>query len=837
MTTQTVTAIHQVSPVENTTEATAPLTVAEALQSVRFVKGLDREHIAALYANVPDFADRVANNDHTRLGGRCDLFLWHGGFPLGAEARAKGKAAPVGEYFSPNLYRGEAILRELANPTKPKNWKQGDYLNPRRVLSTRGGIGAADIGLYCVAFAEIDNGTLEEQAAKIDWLAAETGIRPTLMVLSGDARPGASDAAGIFDEQLVPGKSIHCFWGTDEQTQEQWTRIQLCLMALLGSDESLLNADRLMRYPGVLGYELTKRGRRVMNAGWGMTRVQTVLGTNPTCRAADLLTALEALCARQGVIPKVRGAVATSRSKGVGSGATGGHRRTADFSTLAVEGTGQNLLAWARTHIPAGHEAAIGFPFQAREAGDGILQGSSCRLHHEEDGRVWLHSFKTHESYFHQASYRGEEGALPGVEMISSVPHPQPRTESADDLAEQILGRSVTSEKTRAALQAERAAERAAEHDYEVAAQAQVRARMTDYWSPAEERIAARKVAAESLDFTVLAYAKRAMKLADEWRPLFRTHLASQGVVRPTEPCGFSQGLGDVVTDRMSVVHRGCGKLVCYLCGPGLLAGKAAAVCLAPVVDEDGKLIGLPMEERAVVYRYECAQTDLVKWRKRFHRAANVTDGSLPPDRDPSVTFGSEAPTYQAFTARGRAVILCTLEFAPSRKGGGGAPVATLVGAEQVRATVLALFQATYRVVSTIEDLDGTVMDAKPVMTGKITSSRGVCLNPDKVFAAAAGNGWFVECPYAQHAPQAAKTWKKMAIDIQSADLDGDSPSLVTTPVSDPERRQAAWEAVASTRPDGEPYARPVVFGAARKHVTVTSAATLDAMLSDLDAT
>lgn len=207
-------------------------------------------------------------------------WIWRGNIP----------GTAVGTYWVPNLYRVEAV-RRAANDVHP-----GESA-PRglsRVLTSRTGLRGDDIGVYCVAYAEIDDIPLPEQHARWDWFEQETCLRRAGIVLSGDTSAEGVAAAGVDPKDVVPGKSVHSFIALRPTDLATWTSIQKHLVVVLRSDPSIINPDRLMRLGGVVG--------RRSGADGGPCRVQTALRAeaNPY-DAEDVLSRLKVAAAREGV--------------------------------------------------------------------------------------------------------------------------------------------------------------------------------------------------------------------------------------------------------------------------------------------------------------------------------------------------------------------------------------------------------------------------------------------------------------------------------------------------------------------------------------------------------
>lgn len=97
-------------------------------------------------------------------------------------------------------------------------------------------------------FAEMDEGTIDEQLARIDDAVDKGMPHPTAVVLSGDARVDGAE----------PGKSVHLFWQIDGQAYDtdtgfsQWRAVQQALADALDGDPKIKNLSRRMRWGGAV---------------------------------------------------------------------------------------------------------------------------------------------------------------------------------------------------------------------------------------------------------------------------------------------------------------------------------------------------------------------------------------------------------------------------------------------------------------------------------------------------------------------------------------------------------------------------------------------------------
>ncbi len=122
---------------------------------------------------------------------------------------------------------------------------------------------------------------------------------------------------------------------------------------------------------------------------------------------------------------------------GKGSGAASWANVTVDFSQVLHPTAGVDLLTWTRGNVPVGSEfSPIGNPWQVepRRAGETYLDGSSCVLRHDADGRVWLRSWKLNTSFWHRDGFpEGFERRPPGSSRCPSAAATKGgRTEAAE---------------------------------------------------------------------------------------------------------------------------------------------------------------------------------------------------------------------------------------------------------------------------------------------------------------------------------------------------------------------------------------------------------------------
>lgn len=188
-------------------------------------------------------------------------YIWHGAI-----------SECAGVYWIPQYLSGIEVQRAIQG----SSWEF--------VRDNAKGLGLAAVEKLICCPMEIDHLTIAEQADKLDWLQAATGLDLAAVVMSGDGRvPGSK-----------PGKSLHAYYslaedglcaGNDED-RELWGKLQALLVGILRSDPSIQDVARRMRRPG----------------GAGGGRYQTVLIAHPVChKPAVLLAALERVAIAEGI--------------------------------------------------------------------------------------------------------------------------------------------------------------------------------------------------------------------------------------------------------------------------------------------------------------------------------------------------------------------------------------------------------------------------------------------------------------------------------------------------------------------------------------------------------
>lgn len=237
---------------------------------------------------------------------------------LASEARALLLPEPLishkaGAFWGPQPWDAAKALR-LADAHKKGRayalrWGAGVRSNPT--------VGA----LACLA-VECDSQTLPQQAATLDRLEREHGIRASLVVMSGDTRPASLRAAELrAGASVETGKSLHVYLPIHavDVGNPDHARALNALCVLLRADLAATDPSRLLRAPGVVATSWGPvDGRRVRKGE--RVRVQTVLRAEESpCDVRELADALEGACEAWGLdvaegLQALRGAAGLRRA-------------------------------------------------------------------------------------------------------------------------------------------------------------------------------------------------------------------------------------------------------------------------------------------------------------------------------------------------------------------------------------------------------------------------------------------------------------------------------------------------------------------------------------------
>ena len=208
---------------------------------------------------IPFFADRLGEYLETRLSRTPNVatigsYIDNPDVPDDVEhvQIVCGTPNVVGAYSCTGLYRVGAMEKAM------------DARGEGAVMAAHAGCIDDDVGLCPTAFMEIDFGSVEEQLANISRVEHATGLRFSLITMSGDTRPESVKAAeelmGCNLPKVKAGKSIHFellltvpLDPTKPKQEALRLRIQRLLAAVLDGDTMVKNKGRLMRAGGVVG--------------------------------------------------------------------------------------------------------------------------------------------------------------------------------------------------------------------------------------------------------------------------------------------------------------------------------------------------------------------------------------------------------------------------------------------------------------------------------------------------------------------------------------------------------------------------------------------------------
>lgn len=481
----------------------------------------------------------------------------------------------------------------------------------------------------------------------------------------------------------------------------------------------------------------------------------------------------------------------SSKVKGPGArwdGTRGGGKwRFVDFTQVQVDRV--DLLTWARVTIPEGGTLVCGNPWQEapREAGTTWRDGTSARLHHEEGGRVWLHSFKEGQSYGHA------DGGLPdGVDPI-----------------EALLERVISKEDQERFLEAEK----------EEAAQVEnYRAEFSEFLAFCRRAIEARLSAAQGVYQEHHAEMEATRKAVTNARklvtPRLRAHYSKLGV--PRGKCGSNPAFLGLSVPGVCLGWRGCSSQDCPTCGPVRVGLKVGGVVWGPVV-VDGQVE--PSMGSRTLYVYEFPRSATEGWWDRIRNLGRITAGKtamseregdiavLPAvisTHHPWVTFEGADPMVTAIT---------DVDLPMPKRGSkpkSGAPVKVLRHQDEVLEYLLALVERYYTLSSpsmeSIDMVDGdTGPDeqgkSKPRVLGKIRSSDSVRLDPEALLKLASA-GAAVQVSRHGDLGEASRTAKGLGLQVSRGDQEG-NPTLSVQGFTKAQQLEAMVAAVGGELPYG----------------------------------
>lgn len=781
------------APVQRVVSRPAPWPVAGAAKGSDFAPlgndGFDAA-VKALTAHL--VGDDLTTDFDDATQGKRKYYLWVGDV---FDADAKGAAA--GKFWIPALIRSADLPAIIAKvhakkrETKPYTTLADAADSVRRWHS---GLGASTVAWSICAPVEIDHLPRAEQERRYAALAAATGLQWALQVFTG-------------------GKSVHAYLSFDRLLSPNdplRREIQDLLIAILHGDTKITDVGRIMRVPA-------------WDSG---DRLQPIVHLDPTAHYSplDIVLRLRDYAATLG-IGDVAGTIETLRMA-----ERLGHYAAKTDTETATEVRDHAAVLRATSAAPRGDDLALAramlgdgpLPFAPHGGTPSVgtangkvyyvapdvmapfaaypkharVHAPCCASHPKHAGVVLsLTNDGTPRVYCHRCGH-----TVRATSPVDALDAPDAGVTMDELLAD--LGGPLTPAERAEHDAAERAADAQERADTDAKKAATAR-----HLAPLADRVARRKAEADALDPALADAARDASKYAKELRPLWWAKYKAGGIVRDSHPCGFSQGISNVVNARTQIQRRGCSSLACYRCGPPLLAAKTAAIATIPLTDHGGAIVGHALDQRAV-YLSEIPAIRLAAWIRAFQRATQSEDAKAMPSgitlsylglnsisTDPSTTtidakaIACGAHGYVAFRGGQTTVVLATLPVSVPKQWRITRANELYDGQDVVRDLIRDLVAATYAVES--DEFGKRIM-------GKITTSENITGNPDTLWRLASGSEWAVEEPRTVSPEEAKKQLDLLGISAEERREEGGTAvqSVVTAPILDVAKRVALWDAV-----------------------------------------
>lgn len=745
--------------------ASHPVTCADAYASVFYGAITPGQAANAVWSGVP--ADRKAMiTASVNALDSHPLYAWSGSIP-----------GAVGKYWVANPYRSQAVFDRGR-----QSGKGIGYVTRARTL------GAADLGLFAVVKAEIDDRPIAEQVTEIDRFERVTGLRFAVLALSGDVRPESRIAAKV--AVVAAGKSIHSFVALDPTDHETLTTIGKLLVVWFRSDPATYGPAQPMRLPGVLG----RLPEGTLN---DPVRIQTCLRADPVHYVAqDVIQRLVVALAGEGVTDPMGAFTALQRAQEASKLAGSEKARLTDVERAELRGIAartkaaravsteddvrfDTLRAKAHPHV-AGHAVESGkdvvlLPSNAKiTLRDGRvvpLDWAACPdggvvcydpLHETpgtsspsakmvRTGRV--HSFAGGLSVTYVVD---TSGPLTGVEILTgkvdppSVPTVQAPTYADEGVDLDSLFQDPTPE-----VQAQWAvkAARLAPFDIEPEAIPSGSPRAGEY----KERLRRREARAADLTPTEVTLARAAETHARKvLLPRVQAAYGSKLGVAPHYICGWFQGCYDTGSGSMATVRRRCGNVGCGYCGPLRVSLAIAGLFRGPMTwtEKGARFTALGTFGEGHLAAYHLPESDWASFSRKVRRAGETVRTSSETEKkgleDVRTVSGGvlvalhlEDGTVWAFTS----------PLPPSKRGPKSkfVPVREFLAVDAAETFALDLVLGSLR--WTPMDITGLeaiewVVDPKTwleVSHCRVTSSDALIQDPQALVSLARAHGWVAE--------------------------------------------------------------------------------------------
>ena len=282
---------------------------------------------------------RYTGADFRRVMTDPDDLHWIGGISR-ITTRPDGRrdyVPKLGTFWMP------AILDPAVNPgVDTKEWKVAK------------GIGRDAVLAQPCLFAEMDEGTIEQQLQRLLDVVKLGCPAPTAVVLSGDSR----------NPDLPSGKSVHIFWrlsGSYYKPDEEdaWRRIQKALQVVFDGDESISDICRRMRWGCGATYQAGPFSENFE------PRVQTILWLGERIDRDDMASWAAGIS-----IPNPPQAVRASGGGTRGRSGLNASRQQKDFSAVVADG---GTLAALGASLQPGGKLPLRCPFHDDRAASAFV--------------------------------------------------------------------------------------------------------------------------------------------------------------------------------------------------------------------------------------------------------------------------------------------------------------------------------------------------------------------------------------------------------------------------------------------------------------------------------
>jgi hypothetical protein len=692
------------------------------------------------------FGHTVTSNFDAALEGKTDYYVWTG--------RAFGESG--GGMFIPALFRS-ADLRAVALAVQARKQAEGKSCNFGQaqdlVRKYHSGLGASKVALSVCAYTEIDHIPIKAQLRAYRALMDATGLRWALIVYSG----GKSLHAYLsFSRPLLPDDPLRL-------------EIQKLLAVALGADTKIVDAGRLMRTPAYAGEE---RPQPVMHlddsANYEPVDIRdTLLAYVQGAGIVDAESAYKDLQLAEEVTREQKKRPSET-AKTLAWKLRHERGRLPDDSTrdaaLAFLGRGAGAFTAANCDLSKFAGARAGKVVAPCCTGDDAQREPAGSVMVGADGAVKGIYCQRHKVWHREAPALPEGKSGEGFRMFNMGAEAKAEAAPEKPKVAPFTDAEKFSYKERAA---------------HLCRMARVEARRAEaHWRPLELRVEARRAEAQGLDLELVRGALTAKELGQGWAEALRAQFVEEGAEEPGGPCGSLQALGEVETHALAAHRRSCKSRHCFWCAPDTFATQSAALAWMPQAGG-----GEPLARRKTVFRQVVPAENFDTWKRGFNRMSRnrLFKDVNKKKKDDSGTCSA----YAGFLAGEMWTVFSTLEH---KLKGAPKPERVKDVEDAIRVAMLKTFHA--------EKLPNRNLKT----SGKITSSRGLIRDVDRIWHLASGSKWVVEARWLrgeiEFVQQAA--WD-LGIESQVY-----SAGLRLSP-KDTKLRQAFLEKIALPEPDPAP--------------------------------